>query len=125
MAVKCLTDNASDADETWINLIIESAHEILCAQVEENGKPLTELFGFLFCVGEDISVIVMEIEKRAGLIVALQNDVPDMFEEVTPWLCEVDAVEAMGMLRCVVGCVQEEQRFWARVRVQLHEGAQA
>jgi len=125
MAIKCLTDNAADADERLINSIIESSHETLCAKVEETELDLGNLFGFIFCLETDISLMVMPLEKRASFIAELRDDVPEMFGEIAPWLCQVDSVEAMGMLRCVVGYCRDTQRGWARVRVQIHEGAQA
>ena len=117
---------APGVNESLVESIVGSAHDVIADMTRESGKTLAELFGLVFCLESAITSIVMPLEKRYDWIAEMKQDDWDAFgRSVIPMIVAVTEVEAMGMLRLVVGYYQAERCYWARVRVQMHQGAQA
>lgn len=117
---------APGVNETLLESIVGSAHDVIASMTSDSGKTLGELFGLVFCLETQITSIVMPLEKRYDWIAELKQDDWDAFgRSVIPMIIAVTEVEAMGMLRLIVGYYQESRCYWARVRVQMHRGAQA
>ena len=110
--------------------IVESAVESLRDSVNEGARPLDELFALVVLQKDQLVTFVGGVEVKDAMVDSLRKKFyehdPKFFETLSGCLALVDSVKADGMLRSVVAYeTPRHTAGFARVRVQLFEGAHA